>query len=1235
MERDTIITSDEEITIAESEKDEVVNLMPQSFVPEGMEDEEEELPEIEVDAWIDIEDQWEKDYFFVVFTDIELYQYLYALYYPLLKDEKATQRVVMIQQKNLKNVLASLQRKQDKVIPMNVIPVFHGMRRDMETSLGAYLKTYKTLASSKPYKTAGAILDRMYHDTFEKTETEPYLTALNRMEFQIITQVSKEEESTEKSKKQKRGKIVKKKTQKEAKTKEPSSVDDETITRFDTYIVQEKDELPVPIKGILKKPHLDEKHIPSLYLHERVAWKDIPIDSTLEYKDYIENTDTPVVQKQLQRTLYKDTQYDFKEVLTSIKTVPSLHTLDTTLQTYGYTVDMLSEEQRDSLNNHIRTLFVKESRSHKVSSQRFSWSYKPQSNIYPSEQWMWSSIKSWMEESLKDIDKVKEELYKQLELLEKQTDTFVKNSSIPMDIDKIALQLQSNQLDIEDVIETLRSMYRESQQIEYTHFLKELVEGTWSVDLIEEKKSDTGRLDVSIQPEKRPILTTYDYHMDVLKGRRSFMTEDVIGSGEDIQETGLEEDTGDIIKVEDDIEADDVAPLIPFEEETSVTLVEHIPTQASNGQREVMLYVVKLLMRLQSSTELPLHMDRCIEQLLKIIDRKSQYEQLCEKLPEISPEELKNVFEQKTMYLAISDVSLEDKFKQVYREVIKEHRRAVVDTFFYALTWWVIHLQEAYIQNPKSLQPGMLPCMPVWAFYGTPMSSSDEKGIARYIICTLDYLRKQEEGLSSEWGLFEAYTEQHMLDKIYKMSKHDDFVTQVTNLKQEWKDRWKEVARKEKEMDIRLDTLEKTSHHTPQEYLSIYVELMKRLPTLLYQKNFDKRSSIVVPVANSCCLQSLNAQFEPYSDIKGTALYEKRSLFFKKTAQMEKRVQRLARVVISEKQSSTDIESLNTCMDDTAVSYKTLIDIDKKSIKHEIYVSEWNQVCNYIGQSDWKLPILKDKDTSNDEDIPIKTLTTSHIQRALRDIAFLVEKHVSNQKKQFDTWKQFIQTETWHSKLKILQRCMLCYQQEKTQYRKLEWVESIMTRCIERVRQIKVALESWKGGHEDIEEGVMNMLNYILYLALIMPSIPSDDYKQFYTKWQEYDIETIDQKWLREIIDRRLTILSDAIRIQHPLSNDQIQEYYANMREKLKETNLAEYKSKSIEEIQEIQEAKRLKLKKVADAMAEKSSGGGGISIEEGNLRPSQSDFEVEQEGEFEYRKPAENPDDTHENALD
>lgn len=1244
MERDTIITSEEDVVLNENEFEEQETKEIQSQIPlspgeqEIAEDDEIEvpLPEIEVDEWIDIEDRWEKDYCFVVFTEEELYQYLYALYYPVLKDERMAQKMALSQRRVLHDVLTRLQKQVSVLPPLNIIPRFNGVRSDMKASLGAYLQQYRG-SVKKPYQMSQKILNNIYHSCFDVNKEEPFFNTDKRIEFQIIMDLLPSDSQDKTSKKTKKKGKGKTRVQKE----EDQDVSSEQLkSSIDTYVVLEKEDIPLPINGVYKKPFYDEKYINTLYLHERVSWK----DATIQDSEYIPrdepnspkekntndtNVKVPVNQTKLLSTLRKISKYPYETVLESIDKLPSYHELAVILSKYGYDISSLSLDKIQLLEEHLKKLVSNDKKNTYTTTRRFSWTYKPITHILPSEFSAWSLLKEWIEVSFKEYQNNKGDYEDQLKTLESHTQLFTKNPSIPLDIYDIAMGIKDNKIDLEEVIQHLQSVYREAQITDYTDFLKTLLVGTWDEEIgnIEKKQKDYQRMDDSIIPEKKPILTLYDYTQEILKGARPYMLEDLR------MEEVIEQD-GEIDRIEelpiDDIDAEETIPILPFEEESSTALVQLLPAKITHGQKEICMYVIKILTVLQKTLELPLNIVSCITALLKTIDRKSQYESLCEKIPEIPAEEIKAVFEQQTTYLAIADAELEQRFLQSYKEVVKEYKKAVIEAIFYSLTWWVIVLQESYIQNPTSLQPGFLPCMPVWAFYGTPMSSSDEKGIARYIVCAIDYLRKQDED-SAIWKLLDSYSEQQLVDKIYKMSKHEDFANQVAVLKQEWKDRWKEVARKEKEMDIRLETLEKSTH-TPQEYVSLYVDLIKRLPTILIQKQFEKRETVVVPLANSCCLQPLDSKFQPYSDIKETPLYEKRSFFFSKPQRREKLALRLGTVVVPEKQS----------VDVNPYAYECTFDVDKDKIKEieakdilGITIDSWNSVCNKINKPDWKLPILetKTKDTGEVEKILISNLSSSHIQRAIRDLTFLIEKQVSNGKKQIDIWKGFIEQQTWEKKLLIARTFMQYYYKEKTQYRNLEWIEAVSERCITRMKDILNEISDWR--LSDItRDGATYLLDYILLLAIIMPSVPSSDSSTLSLRWEGYDLESIDQKWMQQILDSRMTQITQSLKIQNTPSNQQIQDYYATMRERLKETNLSEYKSKSIEEIQEIQEAKRLKLNKIAEEVYQKMSTREGIT-EDGTLRPGQTDMEVEWDGENEFRRPAENPDDTREDQID
>lgn len=1216
----TIITTDEDILLEDEPNEEshedqgMIESIAETSEEDGLET--QELPIIEVDEWLDLDEQWEKDTFFVVFSKEELYRNAYLLYYQESKDETFADHQAKIKVKLLQDVLAILSKRGTYKIPSNLYPIVKAERKDISDNFENYLKQYKQLRR-KPYLDSQQKLNKLYTDIFEFNTSEEgvFIITSQRIEAYFEKEVEKEQEEPTKKKKKGRGK----------RERDEDANDGEVIKILDTYVSYGKDEQPLPIKGFFRRPFYSADNVP-LYLSELVKWKHAKME---DYEKILISDDKKALSL---KNLKEYSKYSYEDVIDGLKELPSLHNLHVLLASFGYYLETLTETQLEQLYAKLESLRKNEKSINKNTPTRILWSHYPRKMVLPSEYSLWTLLKELFDQlfdkNKTTIETLKDKVQHILREYETHQEVFSKTASVPMNIYDIAMQIHEKNLTIEEVIETLTSIRNEEALVTYIDFLKGFANNEWDYEalskFIDEKHKEWTRMDASIVPERKPILTTYDASQEIVKGKRSFPIEEhdtLLNIGD------VEEDRDRIDITLDDTLDPNIAEVIPFIDESSQDVIAPHVQKASytNGQKEVFSYVLRLLIRLQEISELPLPIEKCLEDLKIVTSRLSQIEELQQLVPEIPSEELRKVFDQQITHIEITDSELEERFKKSYVQVVHNYRKSIVETFFFALTWWVVYLQEEYITNPRNVQPGFQPCLPVWAFYGTPMSSSDEKGVAKYITCIIEYIRQQES--NTIWQIIDNYTEKHIIDKVYKISKNEFFQMKVAMLKEEWKNKWKDIARKDKEREVYVDQLTKASSN-PQKYRHVYVELLKRLPKILYEKQLATKQYIAIPVANSCCAQPLNNAFQAYGDLKGTILYEHRKLHFGRQAEYKEIGENMAlgKVVTGEFGTSLADES---CGEDLSTKLEVKDTIDTISKR------QWNRMCLFVRQQKWMVPTKSETDDAGiEKEEYIETLSTSDIRKSLRDYQQMVERIVSNDNKQWQIFTQLLQSATWNEKMQVLTLVIQSYQKDILSNMSSSWIPEVSKRNIEQLVEWRKELSTWRYPSV-LEANVHDMMNYVIMMAITLPLIPSIDSKSLTGRLDGIDLQVLDQRWLNESIDRRIGIIASNRKIQKTPTMKEIQEYYANVREKLKENNLAEYKTKSIDEIQEIREAKKLGVKKILDTLDTKYTGVFAELVVDTSTREVETDDTIDNEGLAEYRFEGFNADSANIERID
>lgn len=1213
MEADLIVDIDEvaeqEATLQEPEIATPESLPPleESTPPEETEP-TTDLPEIEVDAWIDLEDTWEKDYYFSVFTDDELYHHTYALYYHALKDERLAQHLARQQVASLKATLARMKDRREP-IPAHLVPVFRGTRMNLADDYGAY-KAFHARLAKLPYTEAAPLLQRAYLNTLKALNAdEPYLQFHERRELELLgdegAEPAEESESGQDGGAPKKAKKPKKGKGKAAAEPEPEPEPIANAPGMNRMVYVPTDETPLPIEGVLQYDRLPAEAIPELTVKERVEYP----APTLQDRIGVQTLDWKKPSS-LARVLRKDTAFPFETyVLEKLPELLSMHALQVHLATYGFFYDRLTRAEREHLAERLETLRRREKQG-RVGRTRYTWDATPVAGWKPSEQSPFLTLKPWAEAAMAAFEKTRAAYQTKLGLLEKHSDTFTKHPGMRADIYDLALAVQHNQIDIEEAIATLQSIYQDLKHQTYVDFLRDLLSAEWNPADIDAATAAWNRMDASVEVSKASLLHHYepDHTFQVgAAGAPAYALEDTFGR-EDIPEPA------------DEAEEDDDREAEPFEAEAETMEVFEPPavqsvegeTSASGegegtetdagtaGQREVWRVVRRMLRELHQTTDLPLPEETLTafvyQHYTPLLQRLSLLEQLSQAFPEIPVADLKTLVEQK-VFLGVAED--EAGLRKAYKDAYTDMKKAIVEAFLYALTHWVIYLQDQTLRQGIRFAPTYTPCLGVWAFYGTPMSSSDDKGIARYLVCVSLALLENDPDHSA-WSVLRGLPEKKLLDRIYKNAQLPEYTEVVAFLKEQWKDRWKEIARKEKDMEVRLETLERATDN-PKEYLKLYTTLMLHLPLLLAKSGAQKKESMVVPVANSCCFQPLSQRFQPFADFKEAGLFTHRAAMARTTATGRPgRTGELGRVQLFDPllpgvsaatfyKDTQCREAYTTPEVGTATPAATVRGISQR---------QWNALCSLLDEPDWKLGLPTAAEALVGE------TSTTHIRRATQALAARLTASKSLLER-WDTWVQH--RGTWEEKKRLLVFLRTTMKDERVLH---DWAASSLTTAMAVLEQWSQTVADWVPG--DFPEAPMELMNYLLHRALILP-----------------DTDAIHPKQLQTLRSNRFDRVLIRLMKKEIPTQRAIQDYYANVREKLKVGNLEAYKSKTIQEIQELQDAKRLKL----SSLLAKPGTAGETATE---AYPGAADDAVEAEGLAEHRVYATwNADEMNPDALD
>lgn len=1105
-----------------------------------------EFPEIEVDAWIDLEDTWEKDYYFTVFTDDELYHHMYALYYHVLKDETVAQHLAHQQVASLKATIERMKDRREK-IPAHLVPLFRGMRMDLGNDYGAY-KAFHARLSKMPYSEAQPLMERAYLNTLKALNAlEPYLQFHERRELELFTDAKPEGTETKEESESMEGGAPKRKKATKAVQPEPET---DRAPAYNRIVYLPTDETPLPIDGVLQCDRMPAEAIPELYLKERVEY---PVP-TLQERIGLDGLDWKKPSS-LARALRETTQFPFEaRALESLDELTSMHDLQVKLATYGFQYDQLSRAHYTALTEHLENLArrVKQSTHGRT---RYIWEATPITGWKPSERSPFVVLQPWAESNATLTDKQRAYYQQKLALLEKHSESFSKHPGMSADIYDLAVRIRHQQIDIEEAIATLQSMYQETKQQTYVDFLRDLLSAEWNPADLNEAIAAWNRMDTSVEIARGSMLHHYEPDHTFQVGadgatRPAYALEDTLRQDDTVIEANEDDDAREV-EANSDESLDVFEP--PELQELDIPEDLDASHKTTAGQREVWMYVRRMLMELHQTTELPLPEESLTTFVYQyfpaLMQRLSITEQLVRAFPEIPEADVKTLVEQRLFLGAAED---EAAVRKAYKEAYADLKKTVVETFLYALTWWVIYLQDYSIRQGRPFSPTYTPCLSVWAFYGTPMSSSDEKGIARYLVCVALALLENDPDHSA-WSVLRGLPEKKMLDRIYKYSQLPEYTDAVQFLKQQWKERWKEIARKEKDAEVRLEALEKATEN-PKEYLKLYIHLMLHLPVLLAKSASHKKQAMVAPVANSCCFQSLNQHFQPFADFKEAGLFTHRMAMGRPTTNPSSHIGRtgeLGRVQLFDPlQPSVNSMTFykNLQCHDTYRLPNTGNTLPVRAMQG-VSKSQWNALCGLLDEPDWKLlPAATETDY-------VGETSTSHIKRAIQTLEARLT--AASSKNNITRWNAWInENGSWEEKKRLLVFLRATMKDESVLH---PWAADALTSAMAALDEWNQHLAGWTLG--EAPDAPMELINYVLHRALLMP-----------------DTDIVHPKQLQTLRANRFERAMIRIIKKEIPSQRAIQDYYANVREKLKVSNLEAYKSKTIQEIQELQDAKRLKL---------------------------------------------------------
>ena len=633
---------------------------------------------------------------------------------------------------------------------------------------------------------------------------------------------------------------------------EPSHIiiknkDSSPYTPIDISKTLVNDDISLPILGAYWKLSSIYK---LLYLHESntiepfiyTKWKDIPNELELSYDDWLK----------------KFVQPKFKDTLSKIISIESLHTYTILLANAGYDINNLSIYQDKLLRRHLEQLLENSNDEDNISKKTKH--FPKIEYIYPLLNFLDSIQKHndrysayFQEERLFRIQENLGSYISSLPNFQNEIDT--------SDPYTLATQVIQGTRTLEEIKTIINQLHIRSQFNKANSLLKQLAQSKSYISL-DKYKTIFNNITKSIIDEIRePFISLYNDIHDIVIGND---TSKYDGTPSTILETIYEETQYEIITLD---EKEEISP----EEEIYDSLPDELNEQFSelqnshDGVKEILNYILPYLIKIRDASALPWNINSWIKIYNADIQRQSRMYKIQQEIEDINPYILQriciNSLDNSMQIISeLNNIQIADKLKSIYPSIYSEWKDDCKEAFFHALTLWLLDLLELSLNGNLdfSILNGMISYAELWSPYGPPLiEKKTSNGIIFYI--------------SAISAILLPYDIQSNIieDKLLHISI-DKYKERVEKLRDLWNKIKDKQEKQDKATQAKLSLIEASRKLLAKEkinYLSTYVKAYYYLPTFIPKKDmiaFKKQ-----PIwAQGCCLSKLDDSYEADNDWK-------------------------------------------------------------------------------------------------------------------------------------------------------------------------------------------------------------------------------------------------------------------------------------------------------------------------------------------------------------------------------
>lgn len=847
---------------------------------------------------------------------------------------------------------------------------------------------------------------------------------------------------------------------------------------------------------------------PSSLLHERV-------NNTHEIAPF------PSLDDVQEGKMPDELHVDFQDICNKLNTVVDVNTLNVYLESYGYSIDSLNEEECAVLVQRLQQLAVtneEEQETSKISRD------EPSRNALIPRKQLWEQFDTLLSAPL-TIDKFRilwEGLAYSTQLVQPAVE-------VPINAIDIAKGLIENKFTLDEVIDNFKYKRRLSEYEQLRSALERfqavsIEDSTALVEELKEKWQHIFKDYVDRAPKQ--FVTLYRDLAEIKEGRN-----DASYLG-DVREYVFEEQANQTFAnadMPDDDEEEDVSEVIESKKP------EYDLKDATAGVREVLEVVLPKMDRLKISSGLPLNMDALVGSLTASITRMSRLEYLSQSIPTLSLQ-VKNQIVlmdmERALHMAsfITPTELSAPLKEAIKHAWAALEEDIKSVFVEALAWWVLDLQEKAINRELifDVTRGMMSCIRKWSPWGPPLQSDKGEGVLDYITCCA-------KETSDVWPWASDDLKRLVLDTVNENPK-------VEGMKARFKELGKAVlTMSEKAKAANISLGEVIENKQKNRYLPEYVKTYMLLPGLL--------AGHQPKMALGCCLQKLDENFEADSDWKGILkrLRDVKNAFSKKRSTMVEMPAYATFIPEDVPQEGSDINELTSSIH---LNVGDMFKIDQ-------WIKSWDEMNVSFVTRSMVEHVYSDANkalTQADKFIQFAINTSGIKQKHGSFITFL---------KESASWTQLNQT---------LNVISLCLQQQALTYNETSTERQVLHGAQSELVKVKRYMQKLTGILDEVEFALMKPLFiYVISRALCLPAYPETSTNQRLVLQTAVSSGFL-SKTIKTVIEALRQMMNSS---KMPTFEDQKQ-FITNMREKQKIEILDLLDKKTVDDRQILLDAKKL-----------------------------------------------------------